>query len=209
MFIGRGNLEYQEKPLTCSKSLTNFFYHAHLAWVGLELSTSVLIGAYCIDSHKSNYHMITTPTVPQMMQVRALRYQSKRYSDAVNRRMTQYNGQKKKGTIIDLQNITQKTKARATRTPLITGGELRCSGWVASSCATCCTCSVTLVTNEERTGLWQTEHICVHLWHRYSVMVKQDRAMLLTCQRNCVYQLLTNKGRCGWLVQINASYMSA
>jgi len=72
--------------------------------------------------------MITTPTVPQMMQVRALRYQSKRYSDAVNRRMTQYNGQKKKGTIIDLQNITQKTKARATRTPLITGGELRCSG---------------------------------------------------------------------------------
>jgi len=36
---------------------------------------------------------------------------------------------------------------RATRTPLNTGGELRCFGRVHSSCSTCVTCLVTLVTN--------------------------------------------------------------
>ena len=35
---------------------------------------------------------------------------------------------KDKRTNNDLQNITQKTKDRAPRTPLKTGGELRCSG---------------------------------------------------------------------------------
>jgi hypothetical protein len=33
-------------------------------------------------------------------------------------------------------NITHKTKDRVTRTPLKTGGELRCSGRVSSSCST-------------------------------------------------------------------------
>jgi len=35
----------------------------------------------------------------------------------------------------DLQNTTQKTKDRATRTTLKSGGELRCSGRVSSSCS--------------------------------------------------------------------------
>jgi len=35
-----------------------------------------------------------------------------------------------KRTNNDLQNSKQKTKDRATRTPLKTGGELRCSGRV-------------------------------------------------------------------------------
>jgi len=34
---------------------------------------------------------------------------------------------KRKRTNIDLQNITQETNDRGTRTPLKTGGELRCS----------------------------------------------------------------------------------
>ena len=40
----------------------------------------------------------------------------------------QHNSQKKKDkrTNNDLQNITQKIKNRATRTPLNTGGEVRC-----------------------------------------------------------------------------------
>ena len=47
----------------------------------------------------------------------------------------QYNGQKKKDkkTNSGLQNTTQKTKDRATLTPLKTGGELRCSGRVRVS----------------------------------------------------------------------------
>ena len=46
----------------------------------------------------------------------------------------QYNGQKIKKykmTNKDLQNIAQKTKDRATRTPLKSRGELMCSGGIA------------------------------------------------------------------------------
>ena len=41
----------------------------------------------------------------------------------------QHNGQTKKNKMTnkDLQNITQKTKDRATQTPIKTGDELRCS----------------------------------------------------------------------------------
>ena len=42
---------------------------------------------------------------------------------------------------------TYKTKDRVTRTSLKTGGELRCSGRVSSSCSTSGTCRVNLVTN--------------------------------------------------------------
>ena len=41
---------------------------------------------------------------------------------------------------------TNKTKDRVTRTPLKTGGELRCSGRVNSSCSTNGTRRVNLVT---------------------------------------------------------------
>jgi hypothetical protein len=43
---------------------------------------------------------------------------------------------KQKGTNNDLQNTTQKTSDRATRTLLKTGGELTCSGRVGSFCST-------------------------------------------------------------------------
>ena len=42
---------------------------------------------------------------------------------------------------------TYKTKDRVTRTPLKTGGELRCSGRVNSSCSTRGTHHINLVTN--------------------------------------------------------------
>jgi hypothetical protein len=41
-----------------------------------------------------------------------------------------------KETKNDLQNTTQKANDRITRTPLQTGGELRCSGKVNSFCST-------------------------------------------------------------------------
>ena len=54
---------------------------------------------------------------------------------------------KDKRTNNDLQqNITQKIKDRATQTPQKTGDEIRCSGRVSSSCSTCGTRRVTLVT---------------------------------------------------------------
>jgi hypothetical protein len=45
-----------------------------------------------------------------------------------------------------------KTKDRVTRTPLKTGGELRSSGKVGSSCSTSGTHRVNLVTNPMRKG---------------------------------------------------------
>ena len=39
-------------------------YQVILAWVGFELTTLVVIGTDCIGSCKSNYHTITTMTVP-------------------------------------------------------------------------------------------------------------------------------------------------
>jgi hypothetical protein len=42
---------------------------------------------------------------------------------------------------------TYKTNDRVTRTPLKTGGEIRCSGRVSSSCSTSGTCPVNLATN--------------------------------------------------------------
>ena len=38
-------------------------YQVHLAWVGFELTTLVMIGTACIDNYKHNYHTITTTTV--------------------------------------------------------------------------------------------------------------------------------------------------
>ena len=60
--------KYPEKttdlPLVTDK-LCHIMYRVHLAWAGFELTTLVVIGTDGIDSCKSNYHTITTMTVPQ------------------------------------------------------------------------------------------------------------------------------------------------
>ena len=62
-----------------------------------------------------------------------------------SRKDRQYNGQRKKDkrTENDLQSTIQKT---IDQTPLKPGGEPLCSWRVKSSCSTCGTCRVTLVT---------------------------------------------------------------
>ena len=64
-------------------------------------------------------------------------------------KVREHNGQNKndKRKNNDLQNITYKAKDRITQTPLKTGGELRCSGSLGSSCSTSGTHRVTLVIN--------------------------------------------------------------
>jgi len=52
---------------------------------------------------------------------------------------------------------TYKTKDRVTRTPLKTGGELRCSGKVRSSCSTSGTRRVNLVTNPVISHEWEKD----------------------------------------------------
>jgi hypothetical protein len=47
------------QPAACHWML----YWVHLAWVGFDLITLVVIGTDCIGSYKSNYHTITTTTM--------------------------------------------------------------------------------------------------------------------------------------------------
>ena len=60
--------EYSEKTTDLSEVTDNLYhimlYQAHLTWVGFKLTTLVVIGIDCIGSCKSNYHTITTTTVP-------------------------------------------------------------------------------------------------------------------------------------------------
>ena len=82
------------------------------------------------------------------------------------------NGQKKKDKKWinnNLQNITHKTKDRVTQTQLTTGGELRSSRKVSSSCSTSVTHRVILVIYLSRgvvemslTGL-PPPYLCVHV----------------------------------------------
>jgi len=74
---------------------------------------------------------------------------SKGQSESVDRRRTDNTMAKRKSTKgqTTITKHTYKTKVRVTRTPLKTGGELRCSGRVSSFCSTSDLRRVNLVTN--------------------------------------------------------------
>jgi len=75
---------------------------------------------------------------------------------------------------------THKTKDRVTRTPLKTGGELRCSGRVGSSCSTSGTCRVTLVT----------------LWHMLLFYYRNDQDFWLIIKIHVGYKMVLGSNVC-------------
>jgi hypothetical protein len=78
----------------------------------------------------------------------------------------------------DLQHTTQKTKGRATRTPVKLEGELRCSRRISSSCFTSGTHRVTVVTNpvishERENDREVSTHIFRHLYTYDRILVNK------------------------------------
>jgi hypothetical protein len=75
-----------------------------------------------------------------------------------------------------------KTKDRVTRSPLKTGGELRCSGRMSSSCSTSDTCRVNLVTCLDRYGIYvlQMTTYMFHLSKHFPVL-----SSFMTYHRAC------------------------
>jgi hypothetical protein len=61
--FGGGNKSTRRKPPNCRKSLTNFITYGCIKYTSPEWDPKSQ-GNDCIDCYKTNYHTITTTTVP-------------------------------------------------------------------------------------------------------------------------------------------------
>jgi hypothetical protein len=100
-----------------------------------------------VGSCKSNYLKITITTAPLYQ-----RGNQKPYIEG--EQTTQWPKEKVQKDKQRSTKHTHKTNDRVSRTPLKTGGELRWSGRVSSSCSTSGTCRINLVTNPVISREW-------------------------------------------------------
>ena len=127
-FIAGGNQNTRWKPPTCRKSVTNFI-------------------TKCCFEH-------TSPERDSILQEEFEDTKGAIRNRISKKNRTQWPKEKvQKGKQRSTKH-TYKTKGRVTRTPLKTGGELRCSGRVIGSCSTSGTSRVNLVTNPVISREW-------------------------------------------------------
>ena len=97
---------------------------------------------------------------------------------------------------------THKTKDQATRTPLKTGDELRCTGRVSSSCSTSVTRCVNLVTKPVISHEWWkdwevfTTNGFVDIISLYQCIFVTIGLILNVCSLNKMQILYTNTSNC-------------
>jgi hypothetical protein len=102
-------------------------------------------GTVSSSCSNSDTRRVTTVTNPAMRRV--WKYQRGNQNRYIERQTTQWpKGKVQKDKQLSTKH-TYKTKDRVTQTPLKTGGELRCSWRVSSSCSTSDTRRVNLVKN--------------------------------------------------------------
>ena len=91
---------------------------------------------YLLEKHRCSYHIRIC--IPKLRSSFFSEFEDTKGIIRIRKsKKNRHNGNKnKRRTNNDQQSTTQKTKDRVTRTPLKTGGELRCSGRVGSSCST-------------------------------------------------------------------------
>ena len=99
--------------------------------------------------NKNSFNVIFPVTICQITPRRVWRYQRGNQNPYTQWPKEKVQKDKQRST-----KHTYKTKDRVTRTPLKTGGELRCSGRVSSSCSTSGTRRVNLVTNPVISREW-------------------------------------------------------
>ena len=92
---------------------------------------------YLLEKHRCSYHIKIF--IPKLRSSFFSEFEDTKGIIRIRKsKKNRHNGKKKNNrrTNNDQQSTTQKTKDRVTRTPIKTGGELRCSGRVGGSCST-------------------------------------------------------------------------
>jgi hypothetical protein len=138
-------------PLRSNLRYMSRLFQKHVMRTKFDIYVLILYIKLAMESKKMFQMLLSTPTT-YCLTKKNLEI-SKGHSESVYRRRTNNTMTKRKSTKGSTKH-TYKTKDRITRTPLKTGGKLRCSGRVSSFCSTSGTRRFNLATNKVISREW-------------------------------------------------------